>query len=292
MKGQREKVSFAKTSGTWSRALLLVALLGVSSALGAQQAKPPTLNEILERLEANLNHYDTRLPSLFCDEHAISRMWPGGPDQNTVTDSVFRLRRTPKPDHTTTLVESREIRTVNGRPATSQKIDGPTLLSGAFEGGLAVVSLDQSACMNYALEPINHKRWAGPKPDPYIVRFATALTPQNSAKCLLQEDSKGRAVIDPASMQIRRLEITTPYHTIVEEGPYTAPIVGKRVLTVDYAPVLLGGESFWLPSAIDMRTTSGSGFHQTDWTFEAAYRNYHKLEVTARILPDSEAPVQ
>lgn len=248
----------------------------------------PTLDEILERLEANLNHYDTRVPSLFCDEHVISQVEPGSHDEDTVTDSIFRLKRTPNPDHTTTLVESREIKSVNGKPATSQDMDGPTMLSGAFEGGLAVVSLNQTVCMNYTLQRINKNR----PTEPYIVRFATVLTPQNSAKCLLQENSKGRVFIDPASMQITHLEITTPHH-VISGNSYGSLGVGKRDLTVDYAPVLLGGETFWMPSTITMRVTRGSGtFHMIVWSFRATYRNYHKLEVKSRILPSSERPAR
>jgi hypothetical protein len=275
------------TSRTSSTAISLVAFLGFLSALCAQRASVPTLEEILQRIDANLNHYDAGVPSFFCDEHVVSQVEPGLRNQDTITDSVFRLKRTPNPDHTTTLVESREIKKVDGKPATSQDMDGPTLLSGAFEGGLAVVSLNQTACMNYALQRISRNR----STEPYVLSFATVLTPRNSAECLLQENSKGRVFIDPASMQITHLELTTPRHTIIPANPYTSPVVGKRVVTVDYAPVLLGGKTFWMPSTITLRSTSGSGsFHPIVWSFQATYRNYHKLEVTSRILPGSEAP--
>jgi hypothetical protein len=275
------------TSRTSCAVISLVAFLGLSSALCAQRAKTLTLEEILLRLEANLNHYDTGVPSFFCDEHVISQVVSGSRNQETITDSVFRLKRIPAPDHTTSLVESREIKKVDGKPATSQDMDGPTLLSGAFEGGLAVVSLNQTACLNYALQQINRHR----STEPYVIRFATVLTPQNSADCLLQENSKGRVFIDPASMQITHLELTTPRHTIIPGNPYTSPVVGKRVVTVDYAPVLLGGKTFWMPSTITLRSTSGSGtFHMIVWSFRASYRNYRKLEVTSRILLDGEAP--
>jgi hypothetical protein len=275
------------TSRTSSTAISLVVFLGFSSALCAQRAKIPTLEEILQRLETNLNHYDTSVPNLFCDEHVVSQVEPHLRNPETITDSVFRLKRTANPDHTTTLVESREIKNANGKPATSQDIDGPTLLSGVFEGGLAVVSLNQTVCMNYTLQRINRNRPA----EPYIVRFATVLTPQNTAKCLLQENSKGRVFIDPASMQITHLELTTPRHAINSGNPYQSPGVGKRALTIDYAPALLGGATFWMPSTITMSVTSGSGtFHPIVWSFRATYRNYHKLEVTSRILLPSETP--
>jgi hypothetical protein len=287
MIGAHQEAQFAMTSRTSSTAISLVAFLGFLSALCAQRASVPTLEEILQRIDANLNHYDAGVPSFFCDEHVVSQVEPGLRNQDTITDSVFRLKRTPNPDHTTTLVESREIKKVDGKPATSQDMDGPTLLSGAFEGGLAVVSLNQTACMNYALQRISRNR----STEPYVLSFATVLTPRNSAECLLQENSKGRVFIDPASMQITHLELTTPRHTIIPANPYTSPVVGKRVVTVDYAPVLLGGKTFWMPSTITLRSTSGSGsFHPIVWSFQATYRNYHKLEVTSRILPGSEAP--
>ena len=283
----QQEVRFAMTSRTSSTVISLVAFLGCSSALFAQQTKPPTLEEVLQRLEENLNRYDTGVPSLFCDEHVTSRVVPGMTDQDTITDSVFRLKRTPNPDHTTTLLESREIKKVDGKPPKKQDMEGPTLLSGAFEGGLAVVSLNQTACMNYSLQRINRNRPA----EPYIVRFATVLTPQNSDDCLLQENSKGRVFIDPASMQVRHLELTTPHHEIIPGDSYTSPVVGRRDLTVDYAPVLLDGQTFWMPSTITSRATSGVGtFHMTVWSFQATYRNYHRLEVTSRIRPASEAP--
>jgi hypothetical protein len=277
----------AMTSRTSSTVISVIGFLGLSSALFAQRAKPPSLEEILRKLEANLNHYDTRLPSLFCDEHVISQAETSLHNQSTVIDSVFRLKRTQNSDHTTTLVEQREIKTVNGKPATKQDMDGPTLLNGMFEGGLAAVSLSQAACTNYSLQRIDSSRPTAP----YIVRFDTVLTPQNSANCLFQEDSKGRAFIDPASMQLTHLEVTTPHHVIVPGTAYTSSVVGKRILTVDYASVVLDGETFWMPTTITMHATSGSGtFHMMVWSFHATYSNYHKLQVTSRILPGSGAP--
>jgi hypothetical protein len=282
------------TSRRSSPAISLLVLPGFvflvfSSALCAQQAKTPTLDEILKRLDANLNYYDNRLPSLFCDEHLVSKVLPGPSNGDTVTDSVFRLKRTASADHTTVLVESRDIKSVNGKPTESQDMKGPTLLNGAFEGGLDVVSLDQKSCMKYELERINVNR----PTQPYVIRFSTVLTRDNSAECLLQEKSKGRVLIDPASMQILHLELTTPHHVIIPANAYLPPVVGERVIAVDFAPVALGGETFWLPSSINSRDTGDANtFHRTTWTFRASYRNYHRLEVTSRILPGSEAPAK
>ena len=277
-------ITASKTSHT---AFAVSALLGISSVLCAQQPKPPILEEILKRLEANLNRYDNGLPSLFCDEHVVSGVDPAQRNQGTVTDSIFRLKRATNPDHSSTLVESRDIKYVNGKPATKQDMGGPSLVDGVFEGGLAVVSLDQTACMNYTLQRIDAKH----PTDPYIVRFANVLTPENSAGCLLQEDTKGRASIDPASMQITHLELTTPHHVIIPGYSYVGPVIGKRELTVDYAPVVLGSQTFWMPTTITSRSTAGAGtFHMTVWTYRATYSNCHRLEVTSRILLPGETP--
>jgi hypothetical protein len=267
--------------------LLLRLGLALAIPVHAQQTKAPALDDILQRLETNLDQYDSRVPSLFCDEHVVSQVTPGIRDQNTVTDSVFRIKRIVAHDRSTTLDESREVKTVNGQLSKSQDIAGPSILSGIFEGALAVVSRSQTACMNYTLE-------RPPKRDPaapYIIRFASVITPQNSANCLLQEEGKGRVFVDPASMQITRMELTTPHHTIIPGSGWASPIKGEWVLAVDYAPVTLGGQTFWMPTVITSREASGAGtFHQIVWTYRATYRNFHKLEVTSHIVPANESP--
>jgi hypothetical protein len=264
-----------------------LAVLAFAIPLHGQQTKAPALDDILRQLETNLDQYDSRVPSFFCDEHVVSQVTPGMRNQNTVTDSVFRLKRVIGPDHTPVLDESREVKTVNGQPAKSQDIAGPSILSGIFEGGLAVVSMSQRTCMNYTLERLKSKEPAAP----YVIRFASVITPQNSANCLLQEDGKGGVLVDPASLQIKRLELTTPHHTIIPGSAWASPIKGEWVLAVDYAPVMLGGQTFWMPTMITSRETSGSGtFHQIVWSFRATYRNFHKLEVTSRIVPADVTP--
>jgi hypothetical protein len=255
-----------------------------------QKTETPELEEILQRLESNLSQYDSGVPSFFCDEHVVSRMVPDIHDQETVTDSVFRLKRVVNADHTTTLEESREVKTVNGRPATTQEIGGPSIVRGAFEGGLAVVSLSQQSCMNYTLERAKRNDAKAP----IVIRFVSVLTPENKGGCLLQENGRGQVYIDRATMQITRMELTTPHHTIIpgDEMGYGA-IVGEWALSVDYAPVVLDGKSFWMPATITSRTASGRGtFHPIVWTFKASYRNFHKLEVRSRIVPFGEATAQ
>jgi hypothetical protein len=258
-------------------------LATLSVALSAQQPTLPTLDSILQKLEANLKDYDTRVPSFFCDEHVVSRVSPGNPHQDVIADSIFRLRRSVKPDASTTLDESREVKTMNEHAASSHDLSGPSIISGAFEGGLAVVSLTQQECMRYKLERPRRKSAGGP----YIIRFETRPNPSNPETCLLEESAKGRAFIDPASMQITHLEFRVPHHVISHGEFGQSKVEAEWVLSVDYAPVTLDGRTFWMPSEIDSRNTSGGGtFHPVVWSYRATYRNYHKLEVTSRIVPE------
>jgi hypothetical protein len=264
--------------------LLLACTMAVPAA--AQQLDPLSLDDILLRLESNLHEYDAQVPSFLCDEHVVSQILSNR-SQTTVTDSVFRLKRTVKSDHTTVLDESRDIKKINGRPALGDNLEGPSVLSGAFSGGLAIVSQSQKACMNYKLKPIKPDHLN----DPYIVQFATVPSPEHIAECLLQETGSGRIFIDPATMQIKRMELTAPQHVLnfsgtLADGRPIPPAIGIWTIAIDYTPILLGGRSFWMPSTI----TSNMVANLTTWSFEAHYANYHKLEVTSRIVPSTEEP--
>jgi hypothetical protein len=274
-------------------------LLGVlSGAAPAQQAttperkpEPPSLHGILQRLQENLDQYKARIPSIFSDEHVVSYVAgaSGTRLNTTVTDSNFRLKRILNPDDTTTLEESHEVRMVNGRPATGDTVAGPIYLRGAFSNGLALVSLSQQACTQLMLKPIKPKK-------PYILEFVSVPASERPRDCLLQEDNSGRVLIDPATMQIKRMEFRAPHHLIgpsfnLSSGQGAAPFTGQWNVSVDYAPVLLGSKSYWLPTKISQRMLGSSIMKETsdvlwnEWSYEATYRNFHKLEVTSRILP-------
>jgi hypothetical protein len=271
--------------------VLLVGLLVLASTVSAQKTETPALDGILQRLQENLDQYKALVPSFFCDEHVVSKKSPDPQHGDRVTDSTFRLKwvAIAEPDSDAILQESREIKMVNGRPANGTVLSGPTSLRGAFSGGLALVSLSQQACMRYTLKPIkpNHPK------DPIVVQFVGVPASLRPYDCLMQEEISGRVSIDPATMQIKRMEFHAPHHLIVPEG-YTwdvhpiLQVVGTWDLSIDYAPVLLGGKSFWLPTKISETMIGTVG---GVWTYDATYRNYHKLEVTSRIVPASEEPV-
>jgi hypothetical protein len=257
----------------------IAAVIILAPAAHAADKHGPTLEYILHKLETNLENYDRNVPGFYCDEHAVSEMFPGTRRDVSTTDSVFRLKRVESLDHVTTFVESRERKPVNSAPSTSPSGDAPAAIDGIFEGALAVVSASQQACMRYDLRK--------PKDGALIIDFNTNDKPPRPKDCLLQEKAHGRAYIDAATLQIRRLELTAPRHAIRDDQHrWAEPIKGEWVISVDYSPVTLDGRTFWMPATINSRVTSDPNtFHSSTWIFKAAYSNFHKLEVTSRILP-------
>lgn len=256
-------------------AIALLGILVASHAALAQPASPPSLDEVLQQLDANLHRYETQVPDFFCSEHVVSSQTYDRKRQMTVNDSIFRLERMTHPGSAATLEESREAKSINGTFVEGKQIQGPTIIGGVFSGGLDVVSISQKSCMTYSLEPT--------KPDePYIVHFAT-LPGKLAANCLLTEESSGRVFIDPATMQVKRMQLIAPDHTIL---PHT---VGVWRITIDYAPVLLDGRTFWMPTTIVSTAISTFDGNDTVWAFDAGYSNYHKLEVSSRVVPEGSS---
>jgi len=283
---------------TIPRFLLLVGLLlALPSLLFARQSNPQppkpadlTLEAILIRLQNNLTVYRATVPDFFCDEHVVSAMYiQHQPYGRTTTDSIFRLRRLEARKSLTDksgaddsgadklihrFIESREIKTVDKKPAKKQGLSGPAIFAGAFSNALQVVSLELSRCYNYHLVP--HQRLH--RRPVLVIDYALKDTAINDQACPGPEPHSGRAFIDPQTMEIVRMEQRTPNHEI-NPGVY-----GPWVWSIDYAEVIFNDTPFWMPKTVTSTATAKDS--RFEWTFVATYRDYHKLTVTSRILPE------
>ena len=250
--------------------LLIIFAAPLHLALG-QSAPSPTLNEILLRLESNLDHYYKDVPNFFCHEHVASSMTYAKRVQSTVTDSVFRVVRAPSG----TLTESHDIQAINGTPARGEQVRGPTIVSGVFTGSLDTVSLSQNACMSYTLQPIDPEH----PNQPYVIQFTTLPNTKQRPECALKEEGSGRVLVDPTTMQVTRLELRAPNHMInsAERGIWQ--------ISIDYAPVSFVGKTFWMPSTVTSTATPSGPYAPVVYSFSARYSDYHKLEVTSHIVP-------
>jgi hypothetical protein len=152
---------------------------------------------------------------------------------------------------------------------------GPTSVSGVFTGGLDTVSLSQKACMSYTLQPID----PGHPNEPYVIQFTTSPNTQQRSECVLKEEGAGRVFVDPATMQVTRMELRAPNHVI------NSAEAGIWHISINYAPVSLVGRTFWMPSALTSTAIPSEVYTPIVYSFSARYSDYHKLEVTSRIVP-------
>jgi hypothetical protein len=185
------------------------------------------------------------------------------------TDSIFRLKRSGQHDNIQ-LVESREIKAINGTPAQGvQTLGGPVIFSGAFSIATALVTFDQKACFNYRLtsQLFDHR---------YIIEFATKAPKDRDPRCFTMEPSTGRAFVNPKTMQIERIECRTPNHSMPDA-------ITLWTWSIDFGKVLLNNKIFWLPRKVDTKSVDYNA--PIEWSFNAAYSNYHEVTVTSRIIP-------
>ena len=250
---------------------------------GGQQQLPP-LEAVLAHLEANYLEYTRSVPNLFCDEHVKSSYGPGvsfAKPVESVTESTFRLQRAIGPDQKAILKESRDIKTIDGKPAVSQTVGGPSILSGVFGSALGLVSSSESKCMNYRMYP----RLSGSRPETrrIVIDFSMLPRLRRDPACGTRE-SQGRAFIDPDTLRLRRIQVKTTGYEILPN------ILGEWDWSADYDPVLFDGKPFWLPHTIDSSAVS-YGINAMAWTFTAQYSGCHQLAVKSRILTDATTEV-
>jgi hypothetical protein len=292
---------------------------------GPEAAKPAAMDAILAALDANIASYDHSVPSFLCNEHVVSLLQPTygvAGYQRTITDSVFRIRRTTTADDHTSLQESRLVKAVDGRPiAKSTTTDasedttmlgGPMSVFGIFSGGLSLVSTPAKICFRYHLHP-QRKNHPG---DKIVIEFENLPLKERAAPCPFGDQTSGRATINPATMRVVRLEAKLREYELRPGEKETWE------WKIDYSPVVLSGMTFWMPSVIrstavpnvvaeapgatntsgrrgglgaTMSTQPASQSPPFTYSLIANYSDYHLLNVTSRIIEvtgdeDTSAP--
>ena len=132
--------------------------------------------------------------------------------------------------------------------------------------------MDLLPCADYHLVPNARLHRKPVLAIDYVSKPSMVGDPQ----CPGPEPHSGRAYIDPDDLRVLRLEMKTPKHHMLD---------GSVVLwtwSIDYSPVNIDGKTFWMPKTIASQAFSIDNSIQ--WGFEASYRNYHKTNVTSRII--------
>ena len=251
-------------------------MLVISSVLHAQEA-PPTVDEALANVRANITAYRASIPNFSCDESVVSQHLDGTKVKEEMKiESSFRTTRAA--DHV--LQENRIRKLVDGRPVQDQKASPPY----NFQGGFAnVLSGLNSRCNDFSFKP------SGPfRADGKIVLVGISKVLSNPAiKCDGQR-SETEALIDPETFQVLRLETTiqdvhlsmgTMAHLFLKM-PSDHNVMKN---TVTYAPTTLGDQTFWLPTVVE--STLSDTTKPINLRYRASYSNYHRYTATSTIVP-------
>jgi hypothetical protein len=246
-------------------------LLG-ATLLFAQAQERLSLDRILSQIELNTELYNVTVPSFICNEHIVSQEVHEGKIKREITvDAVFSvIRSTVKAN---TLEESREVKLVDGKPAPGKNITMPLSFSGGFSGALnKFLSSDHRLCFEYAPDAST----SSPKGIAAFTFVAKPATASGSDCASIQPGTTGRFTVDTASMEVTHIE-----RTVQNPVGEDRTVLGTAV--VAYAPVILNGKSFWLPTTITAFTTETS--KTNGLRFTAHYTNYQRFAATVTIVP-------
>jgi hypothetical protein len=251
-------------------------LLG-ATLLFAQAQQPVALDRTLSQIEVNTELYNVTVPSFICDEHIVSQeVHEGKIKRKVVVDAVFSVTRSTVKANT--LEESREVKLVDGKPALSKSITMPLSFSGGFSGALnKFLSSDHRLCFEYAADA------STPYPQG-IAAFTFVANPTTASQpdcASIQPGTTGRFTVDIASMQVTHIQRTVQNPVNVNKD---RTVLGTAA--VDYAPVVLNGKSFWLPTTITAFTKETSKTNGVRFT--AHYSKYHRFEATVAIVPEGK----
>jgi hypothetical protein len=265
-----------KITGTVSRNLWKLALLVLST--GIVHAGTPTLEEALARVRQNVRAFETQIPDFVCQEKITSRNVAGKDgrvERETVIQSTFSGRQ----KHTaaslvtgTSFTEERRIETVNG-----EKWSGAAMPPGVFHisGGyssLIVMIFGPQSEENYSFSLVDG-----------AIGFAT----KNGKQKIVEKDglhsfkATGRAWFDPQTFEVLRIE--------EQIEPKGGELGSSLPVTVEYKPVRIGENQFYLPSRVSASARRNVSGKAERGEFVAEYSNYRKYGSSTTIqFPDAD----
>jgi hypothetical protein len=229
---------------------------------------PQPVDEVVAAVSKNVAEFWNRLPDFVCNEKITSTTYDSGKirDQKIV-ESIFTSERK--------IGSQREITAIDGKPAKKNaKMPGlPVNMSTGF--GFVVQATFTPSILQY------HDYAFAPQPDAdgrLAVQFETKKDQQEikwdlDGKAIVARDV-GTAWIDPASMQVVR----------IERNFLNLPNRHSRMsLLSEYGPVTIGKNTFWLPKYL--RTDLTERDPAKTGIFLAEYSNCRKFGAEVTILP-------
>lgn len=273
------------------RATLSLLLLLAVTPCRAQQTVL-NVDAALARVRENIAEFKKSVPGFVSDESMLSQRFVNNKLKWEVkTESSFEVKRR----GTGEMHETRTIKLawVDGKADKSKKVELPYIYIGGFADALGFVD---SKCLSYSLGET-------PGADNTLVILGTPKPASNDrpAECSYSPNFSMKAFVDPQSFQILRLETTHQDTVVNREGimthlPFVAYVTsGDNVSTfvAEYAPVELGGKSYWLPKTVTQEfKDKDDRKNPVHLHYEAHYANYHKFAVSSTILPGEVVQTQ
>lgn len=228
----------------------------------------PSLDVLLDRLDAYAKQYQATLPSLSCDEQITSQALnkKGKVTWEVKIQSTLREVRTEDPYDP--FLEKREYKSVNGR-RPRRAFQTPYFVEGGFAGLVGFKRWELRECFDYAVTPGDGGQTARVE-----TTLKTKFTNPSCAK--LPADFHRIVIADPETGRILHTERTIA----PEEAARNATVYFGGI---DYAPQNLGEQTFWLPSRFYAHDAENTG------RMTAIYSNCHRYAGELKILPDVSA---
>lgn len=254
--------------------------IALTAALLAQSSETKTLgiDEIVSRVQANVEKYNASLPDLICHERRISgELHKGKLKRTHQIDSELSLVRKKIPDAHGSFEESRTIKLIDGKISQTTHVKLPLGVTDAIVNSLnSDFGVERAKCYSYSFlgtEKLHEQAV-------FVIGFTEPLDISPlSSRCQHTPGATGKAWIDAESMQVLRTERRDPDRPDLEHATVT--------WSVEYSPVSFGGTPFWVPKTVssDLRFPNKPEVLQ----YRAEYSNYHKFGVTSKILPAADS---
>jgi hypothetical protein len=263
------------------RALLfLICAFLLTTQLRAQPSSQPwaiplTADKLVDQLIANADQYRATLPSLTAQETILSKLSQFLKIPYVVhAEATIRVTRKLSEDH---LDESRQFTIINGKPVDSTDHTGiPFIFHNPLSGyAEEFFTREDRPCFTFVLSPQRHRS------APLELSIATSPGAAEHPQCKNWNGVTGIVRIDAASHQLIHSETTYP-------ETLETPKFHRRFASLDYAPVKIGQNTFWLPTTSTMYAVNGKV--QMEWI--AHYSDYRQFTATSTILPASPAESQ
>lgn len=241
-------------------------------------------DQIVARVQTNTASLMASLPDFVCNERSISQEFKKRKIQRELRlDSVIRSTRRANEGTENDFYDSREILSIDGRPAAGRTVDPPLKMSNSTAGSVAAMFAAANVrCSEFRLAGSSMLRG---KPVQILEATVKADAKSLGGACASKRPGATSisAWIDPETMQVVRIGAgglpAHPDNRQHEEWRYS--------WWVDFAPVTIDDKPFWLPISERVEVTNHRD-PAVRLLYTAEFSNFHKFVASARVLPEDD----